>query len=250
MTQLYKINRIIKMAISDKTRKFLWAKSGNRCAICKTELITNIQSSQEFNIGEECHIISSKVKGPRHVNDLLEYDNYENLILLCRNHHIEIDTLSDTFTEEVLRFMKTNHENWVRRTIKEAIDKDSNEEKPKFLTRITSGKELLDIINDVYGYNTDYDEVKNEDEVNFVGYFFQTLIDYGDISSMVEVSDKIRIGFELQELIDELDEKGYYIFGERALEPIQVNQPKGEKWMVATIILKKKGSSEILKFNL
>jgi len=238
------------MAISDKTRKFLWAKSGNRCAICKTELITNIQSSQEFNIGEECHIISSKVKGPRHVNDLLEYDNYENLILLCRNHHIEIDTLTDTFTEEVLRYMKTNHENWVKHTIKEAIDKDSNEEKPKFLTRVTSGKELFNIINDVYGYNTDYDEATNEDEVNFVGYFFQTLVDYGDISSMVEVSDKIKIGFELQELIDELDEKGYYIFGERALEPMHVNQPKGEKWMVATIILKKKGSSEIFKFNL
>ena len=48
------------MAITSKTRKELWAKSGNRCAICKKELVHQIsQEDGSFIIGDECHIISS-----------------------------------------------------------------------------------------------------------------------------------------------------------------------------------------------
>ncbi len=54
------------MPISNKTRKFLWSKSGNRCAICKTELFTNKADKDDLNIGEECHIISFKKNEPRH----------------------------------------------------------------------------------------------------------------------------------------------------------------------------------------
>lgn len=238
------------MAISDKTRKFLWAKSGNRCAICKRELITNTISCEEFNIGEECHIISSKTNGPRHKVNLEEYDNYENLLLLCKNHHKEIDELTETYTEELLRYIKTNHENWVKNTIKDAILAQEKNEEPKFLSRITSGKDLFNIINEAYGYRTDYDDLKNEEELNLIGGFIQSLVDYGDISSMVEPYDKIKIGLELQKLIDELDAKGYYIFGERSLEPMFLNHPKSEKWSVATIIVKKKENPEIIKVDL
>lgn len=54
------------MGITDKVRKDLWAKSGNRCAICKKEFFTSIDTD-DFNIGDECHIVSSKPNGPRHL---------------------------------------------------------------------------------------------------------------------------------------------------------------------------------------
>jgi hypothetical protein len=238
------------MAISDKTRKFLWAKSGNRCAICKTELITSNPSNSDFNLGEECHIISSKLTGPRHIKNLNEYDNFENLILLCRNHHKEVDELTATYTEELLRIIKTNHENWVKNTIKNAIDGREENEKPKFLARITSGKELFNIINETYGYRTDYDEVKDEEEADFIGGLIQTLVDYGDISGMVEAFDKVKIGYELQKLIDELEERGYFIFGDRGLEPMFPEKPKSEKWTVATIFIKRKENPEIIIVDL
>jgi hypothetical protein len=109
------------LAISEKIRKMLWAKSGNRCAICKIELITEQETDSNLNIGEECHIISSKSKGPRHKPNLNDYDTFDNLILLCRNHHKEIDTLIDSFPEEILRYMKQNHENWVQKTLKKNL---------------------------------------------------------------------------------------------------------------------------------
>ncbi|MGB3467876.1 MAG: HNH endonuclease, partial [Cyclobacteriaceae bacterium] len=167
------------MAISEKTRKNLWAKSGNRCSICKTELFPDSKGDNEFNIGEECHIISSKVKGPRHKEGLKSYDHLDNLILLCRNHHKEVDDLPETYTEEILRFIRANHENWVKETLDEALKKDSP--KPRFLKLITSGKELFEIVSGSYGYRTDYDDVHNEEEAEYIGGVLQSIIDYGEI---------------------------------------------------------------------
>lgn len=234
------------MAISDKTRKFLWAKSGNRCAICKTELITGKDDSEEFNVGEECHIISSKKNGPRHLPNLQDYNNYENLLLLCRNHHKEIDELVDTYSEEILRYMKVNHENWVRTAIANAIQ-DDKAEKPKFLMRITSGKELLNVISEAHGYNTDYDELKDRDEAEYIGGIIQTFIYFGDISGMVEAYDKVQIGYDLQILLDELEDKGYYVFGERDPNTILPHISGTDKWTVATLVIRKKKTLRFIK---
>ncbi|UIR57871.1 HNH endonuclease [Sphingobacterium sp. SRCM116780] len=236
------------MAISSKTRKFLWAKSGNRCAVCKVELITKKTTLNEFNIGEECHIISSKPNGPRHIPDLKEYDIYENLLLLCRNHHKEIDEFTDTYTEELLRYVKTSHENWIKNTISKAVEDTENEYKPKFIMRILSGKELLNIVNEAHAYNTDYDDIKDHEEAQYIGSIIQTFIDYGDISGMVEAYDKIQMGYDLQKLLDELEEKGYYVFGERNPEAILPHISKTDKWTVATIIIRKKENPEVLIF--
>jgi hypothetical protein len=237
------------MGISSKTRKNLWAKSGNRCSICKTELFSGQKNEDEFNIGEECHIISSKPNGPRYKPNLDDYDTYDNLILLCRNHHKEIDELTDSYTEELLRYMKLNHENWVKTTLTDSIN-NAKKEKPRFLTRITSGNELLNIISDSHGYRTDYDEVVNEEDAKYIGGVLQELTDYGDISSMVEVYDKVQMGLHLNELLKDLEQKGYFLFGEKNIEKIKFGNGDIKDWAIATIVIKKKDNEEIIKINL
>ena len=205
------------MAISEKTRKMLWAKSGNRCAICKIELITEQKTDSNLNIGEECHIISSKSKGPRHKPNLNDYDTFDNLILLCRNHHKEIDTLIDSFPEEI-----------------------------KFLVRISSGKELMNILSDAMGYRVDYDNIISKDEADYIGSTLQTFIDYGEISSDLGIQDKINIGLEFDSQIKKLDEEGYFIFGEKNVE-----EYRGvKKISIATLLIKRKDNEEIIKLNL
>lgn len=237
------------MGISSRTRKNLWGKSGNRCSICKIELFSKRKDEDEFNIGEECHIISSKINGPRHKPNIDDYDLYDNLILLCRNHHKETDELTDTYTEELLRYIKLNHENWVKITLNNSFNKKKIS-KPKFLTRITSGKELLNIISDSHGYRTDYDEVENEEDAKYIGGIFQELTDYGDISGMVEVYDKIQMGLQLNELLNNLEQKGYFLFGERNIEKIKFGNGNIDNWSIATIVIKNKDSEEIIKVNL
>lgn len=237
------------MAITDKTRKSLWEKSGNRCSICKIELFSSTTDKNEFNIGEECHIISCKEKGPRNKPNIDDYNLFNNLILLCRNHHKQIDELKDTYTEELLRYIKSNHENWVQSTINNAINNDKKD-KPKFLARITSGKELLNIISDAYGYRTDYQEIENEEDAEFIGGILQELVDYGDISGMVETFDNVKMSFELKKLLNNLNERGYYLFGEQGIERMKFVNGETDRWKIATLVFKKKDSSEIMKVDL
>ncbi len=104
------------MTITIKTRKILWARSGNRCAICRTELVLEKDPfNRNLNIGEECHIVSQRTNGPRYqyIPDF-DYDDSENLLLLCCNHHTMIDEQVERFPLDELRKIKRQHEEWVR----------------------------------------------------------------------------------------------------------------------------------------
>ena len=66
-------------------------------------------------IGEIAHIVSHTKTGPRG-NDALpleKRDDYSNLMLLCPNHHSEIDKLPDSWPSSKLQQIKNDHEKWV-----------------------------------------------------------------------------------------------------------------------------------------
>jgi hypothetical protein len=114
------------MSIGLKTRKILWGKSGNRCAICRTLLYDNeIETDNPALIGEECHIVAKEENGPRGNSSLSseERDFENNLILLCCNHHTIIDTETVNYTVEKLHTIKSEHEEWVKKSLNIQIDK-------------------------------------------------------------------------------------------------------------------------------
>ena len=95
-----------------KDIKILWGRSGNRCSICKIELTPN---GELETIGEIAHIVSQAPQGPRG-NDSLpisKRDDYSNLILLCPNHHSEIDKCIDSWPVSEIKQKKEEHEKWV-----------------------------------------------------------------------------------------------------------------------------------------
>lgn len=110
-----------RMAITVKTRKILWAKSANRCNFkdCRKELCIESEKDKHTIIGQECHIVAKSLKGPRGKSDLptTERDNYDNLILLCGDHHTEIDNNAKKYTVKVLEEIKSKHEKWIKKTL-------------------------------------------------------------------------------------------------------------------------------------
>ena len=76
--------------ITEKTIKRLYALSGNQCAFpdCNISLLS---SGSEINFSNICHIEAAEPGGQRY--NLTSNDNYrrsyENLMLLCANHHLE-----------------------------------------------------------------------------------------------------------------------------------------------------------------
>ena len=114
------------MAIHNKDLKLLWYKAAGRCSICKKELSVEASSSSGNTlVGQNCHIVGEKLdSGPRHKSNLTEGDRsrYPNLILLCANHHIEIDSDEAKYTVEILHQIKADHEVWVQTALTQNDD--------------------------------------------------------------------------------------------------------------------------------
>ncbi|PFY80043.1 hypothetical protein [Bacillus toyonensis] len=110
------------MGISVKTRKLLWGKSANRCALsqCRIELVMDEMSTDNPSIiGEECHIIAKEDDGPRGNSNFPKdkRDLYDNLVLMCNIHHKIIDDQEQLYTVEKLKEIKKDHEEWVRNSL-------------------------------------------------------------------------------------------------------------------------------------
>lgn len=121
------------MSISLKTRKKLWAKSSNRCAFpsCRQELVVEETETDDASIiADEVHIVGKEINGPRGNSTLTsdERDKYDNLMLLCKIHHKQIDDQENTYTVSVLKDMKNNHIEWVNKTFNPDINKQKDEE--------------------------------------------------------------------------------------------------------------------------
>lgn len=96
-------------APSRKTVLRLYTMSGNACAFstCKTPIF-----SEGANLGEVCHIRAHRGGGKRYDagQSDVERHSFDNLILLCCNHHKKIDDLDQIYTVEKLEAMKRAHE--------------------------------------------------------------------------------------------------------------------------------------------
>jgi len=97
----------------EPTVKQLYALSMNRCAYpdCPTPLVSPETGTV---IGEVCHIRAHNVGGPRYLESQTDEERhgFDNLILMCRNHHKEIDAVAniDIYTVEWLLNAKRVHE--------------------------------------------------------------------------------------------------------------------------------------------
>lgn len=118
------------MAISQRSSNLLWAGAAGICSFpdCDTKLITTQEHVvNPYAIGEMAHIKGENPGSNRH-DPTLDHrlvNDYRNLILLCPNHHTEIDKKvnEDTFTFAQITQFKLDHEKKVASALEpKAID--------------------------------------------------------------------------------------------------------------------------------
>ena len=241
------------MSISDKTRKRLWAKSGNRCAISKIELVADpTGESDESIIGEECHICARTRGGPRYSTNLseAEIDEYDNLILLSRNYHKIVDDNPTYYTPERIRNIKKSHEEWVRKTLDFEIRNIKSKKYPEsaisFLTRIMTGSQLLNVISGCHGYDFDNDELHNEAEVDLVGAFLQNAQDWGELLSDMESGERVRAKHALSQELEELENNGFWVFGGVVSRKVRLGNEM-TVWRISVLRVLRNDNPEIIK---
>src|SRR3989338_5216777 len=108
--------------ISDKDKKIVGWKCGNRCAMpeCRKELIIDrTEKDCESIIGEMAHIKGEKPTSPRYDFNMtyVECNSHQNLMILCCDHHKMIDDQPNTYTVKKLYEIKKQHENWIRESL-------------------------------------------------------------------------------------------------------------------------------------
>lgn len=116
-----------RVRLRDPDLKRLWALSAGLCnkPDCRQILLIDpTEFDEAVVLGEQAHIAPHGSGGPRRISAVPagERDSYDNIILLCPNHHRgPVDGQPNTHTEELLHQWKNDHESWVRDTLAQAI---------------------------------------------------------------------------------------------------------------------------------
>src|ERR1700674_5558571 len=109
------------VGIRNSELKKLYARSGNVCAFpdCRKVLVSEEGSGPMVVLGEAAHIVAETTGGPRGTSPMTleERNRSANLLLLCSRHHQLVDAQPATYTVEVLKQMKEDHETWVSKEL-------------------------------------------------------------------------------------------------------------------------------------
>lgn len=185
------------MSISVKDRKMLWALSKNKCAICSCPLVEK-SSDANIIIGEECHIVSAKQNGPRH-RHMINYDIFDNLILLCPKHHKIIDEDVKTYTEDKLLKLKHISQGFV-----------VNDKENEFIVmyKVDNAIELFNYINEAEQYAKKF-PIDCKNDYQLFKEFYDIIIK--DFDLMNGEIDEIETNSLFGDIFVRLDEKGYCV---------------------------------------
>lgn len=211
------------MAISDRTRKVLWALVGNACARCDASLVRAPEAGRDRHaiVGRECHIIARAPAGPRgQAGPRTDLDGHENLLLLCANCHAIVDAQPEHYPPDELRGIKRAHERRVsERRAPESLDiRLRGREKPMRLELVRSGDALLSVVGPAHSFAYKHPDTLSSEQRELLGDFLESCRDWGDIYGDIGPKGHLDAGQHLQDQLEALCAEGLAVYaGSRRL---------------------------------
>ena len=234
------------MAISERTRKIIWARSGNRCAMCRCELVMEATELDRGSVvGEECHIVPRSPRGPRGDADRDDglIDLEDNLIVLCRVHHKLVDDQRFTYSPGFLCSVKSAHEKWVKEALAPLIGR-SAPRRICFLTRCRTGQELMAIVGGTFAFVFTHDEPATSEEADAIAGFSQLVHDWSDLWSDIETGERVKAQWNLTSVIEEIEQMGFCVFAVRDRRKIKAGEIE-DVWPIGVFSVVRAGNPAI-----
>jgi 5-methylcytosine-specific restriction endonuclease McrA len=238
------------MAVLDRDRKMLWGRAGNRCAMCKRELVLpETTDDAAAVIGDEAHIVARSRGGARfRPLDAHDVDAYDNLILLCKVDHKRVDDQSTTYSEKQLRDAKRSHEAWVKSALEPAtavapVRVRRREGAPEpLLHHLATGTQVWEVIVGAQAWVFDFvdDHGLGDHVTDVVEEFVDQVRDYAEISS--DVANRglraVRAAKRLfDDYLDSLTAHQLVVFGSREVKIIEGGVLPPAPWIEASIVV-------------
>lgn len=103
--------------------KALFTNAGGRCSKCKDKITREARETEVTVVAAVAHINAVKPGEARYLEHLTaeQKRSYSNLLILCHTCHDEIDKDEVTYTAEVVRQIKHEHEQWVERQLAQRL---------------------------------------------------------------------------------------------------------------------------------
>lgn len=115
------------------------------------------------------------------------------------------------------------------------------------LPRLSSGKEVLNIITGShfsYSYN---DEPNDEAEIDLVGGFIQDLRDWSDIWNDIDVPGQMRAAFHITDMIKEIEDAGWTVHGGKMKGKRKLAGVESEwSWYAIAVLRCESGEREVM----
>jgi hypothetical protein len=189
-------------------------------------------------VGDECHIVSSKPNGPRHVRlDDKDYDAVENLILLCKIHHKVVDDRVDLYPTDALIKIKREHESWVDQMLRTPADR-KGDPPVRLLKRIEDGTSLTKLMGGCHAYLFDNEPPESEEEAEAIGSFHQDVFDWGEIWNGMQPTERVSAGFSMNQHFADLEKRGLWVFASVARYRTKYANGTSSSWptLVLTVV--------------
>jgi len=224
--------------------------------MCRAALVAEkTDLDLESVVGDECHIHSPASKGPRHLQSLGvdELDSIDNLVLLCRVHHKMVDDQVETYTADILRSIKRNHENRVEKQLEDRPEvpplrlRRLKSEVPVALARVVWARELFNLASTCHASYQDHSADLTTEEVEMVGGFLQNLSDWVAVAD--EPLDKVRAVKAIQDELDELERNGFYVFATRERQRLEGGVGTPSDWFALHISVLRTTDPEIIEIE-
>jgi hypothetical protein len=212
------------MQLTDRDRKRLWGKAGNRCAICG-DLLTRpaVGDDREAVIGEEAHIIGAQPGAARYEPmDLDARDAYENQILLCPTHHTEVDAQPRAWPASRLRAIKDSHEAGIERQT-QRLPETSAEPRRTYLNLILSGEAIVGVLYGAQGFDIQHETFATDEERAAGRDLLQAIQDWGEILDDIGPAGRIDAETGLTALLTDTMDQGLLLYGAAAPRMMRVN---------------------------
>ena len=234
------------MSFSSEIKQQAMVACGRRCCVCHKFCGNNM----------EVHHIKARADGGS--------DTFENAIPLCFDCHAEVRQYDSKhpkgirFTEQEL----IQHRNRWYSQIEAGINKknvcpsDSITDnsikitrqegyRDIMLSRVTTGRELINYIQGVSAMEYNHDDLFTREEAVAVSNFVQQVSEIIDWDYLVEPSDYIMQGFELNTVIKSLENAGFWVFCAREKRRISGGETEPADFPTLLLQIRRKDSPEI-----